>query len=294
MKQFKRIYAEITNVCNLSCSFCPKQNRPPKFVTVSEFEHIAESISPFTDYVYLHVKGEPLLHPNLSSILEICRKYSLQVNLTTNGTKLKETRDILYHSPSLRQINISLHSFERIESNRFSELDQYLETIFETAKYLRDYTNTISAFRLWNLAKNNLTAEGRKRNSYVLEKIEQAFCLNYSLLETAQNIKLDKQIYLNYDYEFVWPSLSAPFIGESGYCYGLKTQLGILADGSVIPCCLDGDGVITLGNIFDESLSEILNKERSINISTSFAKRQAVEELCQKCGYRERFHAMTK
>lgn len=263
-------------------------------MTVSQFEHIAKSISPFTSYIYLHVKGEPLLHPELSSILEICDKFNLQVNITTNGTKLAEVKEVLYTSTALRQINISLHSFEQIDVSMLSELNIYLKNVFEITRYLRENSKVICVFRLWNLDKNNLTIQGRERNSYVLERLEQEFSLDFALLEAEKNVNLGNQTYLNYDYEFPWPSLQASYKGNQGYCYGLKTHIGILVNGSVVPCCLDNDGVVTLGNIFNETLYEILSNERATNISFGFAQRKVVEELCQRCGYRERFNSMGK
>lgn len=294
MKQFKRIYIEITNVCNLNCSFCPPLNRPPKFMNITEFSQIIDKIKAYTKYVYLHVKGEPLLHLQLNEILDICNKNGILANITTNGTKINSVQNLLYHSPALRQINVSLHSFENIELSRLQELDQYLKEIIITAKYLSENTKTITALRLWNLDKDNLTKESMYRNSYILNILKQSFPnLDYSTITDSKTnqkgIKLDHNIYLNFDYEFVWPGLNAPYIGEEGYCYGLKTQLGILVDGTVVPCCLDGDGVVNLGNLLHQNLSDILNSSKAQNIIEGFACRKVTEDLCKRCGYRERF-----
>ena len=74
-----------------------------------------------------------------------------------------------------------------------------------------------------------------------------------------------------------------------GYCYGLKDQLAILVDGTVVPCCLDDEGSMKLGNIFEQSLDDIINGERARRIIEGFQKRIAVEELCQKCSYKNQF-----
>lgn len=298
LKQFKRIYIEITNVCNLSCSFCPPLKREKKFISVEEFKHIIKEITPFTDYVYLHVKGEPLMHKQLGEFLKICEDHKLQVNITTNGTRVGAVKDILYTSPALRQLNISLHSFENVknptnvESPTFDDFDLYFNQIVTVAKYLKEITNTITAFRLWNLDKDNLTKSNRERNHYVLEQLKSAFDVDFSIEEglgRKNGIKLTERIYLNRDYEFDWPNIKAPYIGDKGYCYGLKTQLAILVDGTVVPCCLDEDGTINLGNIFKENLSSILNTKRVIDIKEGFSRCNIVEELCKRCGYRERF-----
>ena len=107
MKKFKKIYVEITNICNLNCPFCSKDNNKLKEMTKEEFEYILKKINNYTDYLYLHVKGEPLLHSKLNEIIELCDKYHKKVNITTNGTLLKDNLEIM---KKVRQINISLHS----------------------------------------------------------------------------------------------------------------------------------------------------------------------------------------
>ena len=116
MKKYKRVYIEITNVCNLSCSFCPLTKRAKSFLDEEKFVHILNEVSPYTDYIYLHLMGEPLLNPGLEVFLEEAYKKGVKVNITTNGTLLKKNKEILLNSKSLRQVNISLHSFEANDS----------------------------------------------------------------------------------------------------------------------------------------------------------------------------------
>lgn len=296
MKPLKRIYIEITNICNLTCSFCPKTKRDKTIMKVSFFESIIKQVINYTDYVYLHVKGEPLLHPQLLKILDICSSYSLKVNITTNGTLLKEKQDLLLDTTCVRQVNISLHSFEA-EDNNLSMLQSYLNDIFQVAKNIQTHTNVIISYRLWNLDRNNLSQSVKEQNQYVLWALEQEYNLNYRISDyfLSNNnmecgIKLTERIYLNQSYEFMWPELSAPYYGESGYCHGIKDQIAILADGTVVPCCLDGEGIISLGNLYKTPLSDILSNERTTAIKNGFAQRKVVEILCKHCGYRERFN----
>lgn len=268
-------------------------------MNVEEFERILHQISPYTDYIYLHIKGEPLLHPELATFLRLCYDYHLKVNITTNGTLLNQQKEVLYEANALRQVNISLHSFEQPES-----LEGYLQDILTIAQYFRDHTNTITALRLWNLDKKDLTASNLAQNYYILASLEKTFPLDFSLIELmehsnyekdspqwnqAKGIKLSERIYLNQDYQFVWPSLSAPLIGETGSCYGLRNQMGILVDGMVVPCCLDGDGVVSLGNVYTTDLKTILESTRVQEITTGFSTGKVTEELCRHCGYRARF-----
>lgn len=266
MKKFKRIYIEITNICNLSCSFCSPVNRIKKTITKEEFEEILKKIDKYTDYIYLHVKGEPLLHPNLKDLLDIAYKYKKKVNITTNGTLLLNKEDILNHD-AVRQINISLHS----ENNQ----DNYFENILKSIDKLN---NKIIVLRYWTLKD--------EKSPVIVDKVLKHF--NLSTTNVNNHIKLRDNLYLDKQEEFVWPSLDNDYNNEIGYCYALKDQLAILVDGTVVPCCLDSDGVINLGNIFDTTLEEIMNSKRYIKMKTGFCNRKVTEELCKRCSFKDR------
>ena len=102
------------------------------------------------------------------------------------------------------------------------------------------------------------------------------------------HIKLRENLYLDKQEEFVWPNLNNDYYNEIGTCYALKDQLAILVDGTVVPCCLDGDGIINLGNIFTSTLEEIMESKRYINMKTGFCNRKVTEELCKKCSFKDR------
>lgn len=150
----------------------------------------------------------------------------------------------------------------------------------------------IVSFRLWNLSKDNKTNLELQRNRELLSMIEEAFNLDFQIEEKVEpggGIKIAERVYVNQDYQFKWPSLDEEEDDGRGFCYGLRNQAGILSNGTVIPCCLDGEGVINLGNIYEKSFSEIIESERARNLVDGFSRRVAVEELCRKCGFRQRF-----
>ena len=240
MAKFKRIYIEITNICNLNCSFCPKTTRKKEFMSTDTFESILEKINNYTNYIYLHVKGEPLLHPNLEQILDICSRYKKQVNITTNGTLLNERKEMLITKTCIRQINISLHATE--------------ETFVNEIKYINENSNIIINLRNWNVNKKFSN-------------------------------KLKDRIYENLEEQFEWPDLTKEEISKIGTCYGLRQQIAILVDGTVVPCCLDNNGDINLGNVLKEDLADILKSEKAENIKRGFLENKLIEELCRKCGY---------
>ncbi|AHN23364.1 radical SAM protein [Lysinibacillus sphaericus] len=289
MKTFKKVYIEITSVCNLACSFCPPTERAKGLIKVEQFNKILDEIRPHTKYIYLHVKGEPLLHPRIHQLLDAAHDKGFKVNITTNGTLIKKNREKLLGKPALRQINFSLHSFDGHEGseNREKYLGDILEFVREASKF-----NTIISYRLWNLQQDHVTDLAARRNRETLEIIENEYNLDFRIEEKVQpgkGVKIANNIYLNQDHEFRWPSLLAPEDEGKGFCHALRSQAAILVDGTVVPCCLDGEGVINLGNVHEQSFSEIVEGERANNIVEGFSRREAVEELCRKCGYRQKF-----
>lgn len=276
---FKKIYIEITNMCNLKCEFCIPCKREAKMMSVSEFEEVIKKVYKYTKVVTLHVKGEPLLHKNLEEILNIIHKYNLMVNITTNGTLIRENLDILKKSKCIKQINFSLHSFN--QNDHMSSL--YLKNIFDSVSELSDIT---ISYRLWNLEdiRNNDV------NDYIISELESYY--NLSNLKERLKLKnvfeINENIYINQDTEFTWPSLESDEIIESGKCWALRKQIAILVDGTVVPCCLDNNGDIPLGNIFESDLDSILNSEKALYIKSNFGNGKIVCKLCKTCGFLKR------
>lgn len=290
MKKLKKIYIEITNVCNLQCDFCPRTNRKLEFMSVETFRKIVEQIQAHTSHVYFHVKGEPLLHPELDQLLDISHEHHLKVNITTNGTLIHRVKDMLITKPALRQVNFSLHSFDGNEGLQNKE--EYIGNILSFVKEAIKRTSMLIALRLWNLDQNNVLSLEREKNNELLRAIEREFHLPDRIQEEIlpeRGIKIADRVYVNEDHQFQWPDIHQTESSSSGFCYGLRNQAAILADGTVVPCCLDGEGVINLGNIHTTAFLEIINSERAVQMVDGFTRREAVEELCRKCGFRKRF-----
>lgn len=289
LKTFKKVYIEITSVCNLACSFCPPTARAKGLIKVEQFNKILDEIRPHTKYIYLHVKGEPLLHPRIDQLLDSAHAKGFKVNITTNGTLIKKNREKILGKPALRQINFSLHSFDGHEGSENRE--KYLGDILDFVRDSREY-NTIISYRLWNLQQDHVSDVAARRNRETLEILENEYNLDYRIeekVEPGKGVKIAPHVYLNQDHEFRWPSLLEPEDEGKGFCHALRSQAAILVDGTVVPCCLDGEGVINLGNVHEKSFSEIVEGERANKIVAGFSRREAVEELCRKCGYRQKF-----
>ena len=283
-KRFQKVYIEITNRCNLSCEFCPKTIRKKEDMSLEKFEHLLKQINTYTDLIYLHVKGEPLIHKELKEIFNICEKYNMMVNLTTNGTLLKKSVDILINSKCIRQINISIHS--AVENKKEDEeIAKYMNEIFECVDNLKH--NTIISYRLWNIK----TIAENTHNKLALDMLGDKYFIPmlYNIAKENNFVKLDDNIYLNQDIEFKWPNINQKELSCSGTCLGLKNQIAILVNGDVVPCCLDENANILLGNIFENTLEEILNSDKSKRIIEGFNNNKLEEKLCRTCGFRKRF-----
>lgn len=286
-KKFRKIYIEITNICNLKCSFCPDHKRKKEYMDINNFNTIIKKIKKYTDLVALHIKGEPLLHPNLKEILEICEKEDIKVNVTTNGTLLKDKVEVLTKYKSVRQINISLHSINKNENNKIYNTYTYMENILESVKKIKEKSNIIISYRLWNL--ENL--EQNDENIEILKMLENEYKQDELInkMKKQKFIELEENVFINQDIEFKWPSLESEVISEEGRCMGLKHQIGILVDGNVVPCCLDQNGDINLGNILTQELDEILNSQLSKEIINGFNQNKIIHNLCKRCGFRTKF-----
>lgn len=288
-KPFKKIYVEISNVCNLACSFCPPLERAPKVMSPEAFRQVCQAIKPYTDYIYMHLMGEPLLHPKLDALLSIAQEEGLIVQLTSNGTLIREKTTGLLGQSALRQVNFSLSSFEANAVK--TSLEEYLDPILNFSKLASERGKPYISLRLWNLDSKQFKGENAL-NALFFKYLESSFNLTFDLeafMENHEAYELIKGVYLNKAEKFAWPNEKAEASGEVLFCYGLKDHIGILADGTVVPCCLDHAGSIKLGNILEQPLDMILTSERAEHMRRGFANRKASEHLCKTCGYATRF-----
>ena len=278
MKRFRKVYLEITNRCNLRCSFCPGTRRPPRVMEEQEFAFLLDRLVPWTDYLYFHLMGEPLGHPKLERFLSLAGERGFRVILTTNGTLLPRQREVLLSAPALHKVNLSLHAFEANDLSM--PFEAYLQGCLDFARAAQG--RKLVVCRLWN------EGGAQERNGAILHALEDYFPKPWT--QERRGFRIGERVYLEYGDKFDWPDLAAPDGGEQVFCYGLRDQLGVLCDGTVVPCCLDHEGDIPLGNLFEQGLDEVLSGPRAQAISRAFEQGRAAEELCRRCGFaRSRF-----
>ncbi len=285
---FHRVHIEITNICGLSCSFCPPKLQPSKTMSLEFFEKILGELQGKTKELSFHVMGDPLTLSNLFEYLELAKEYGFMVTLTTSGYYLNRTAfNTLFHS-AVRQLNISLNSYNK---NSLSlSFDEYMQHVLEAcSQKLEHHPKPFINLRLWNF--DEMCSEEAFNND-LFTRIQKEFSIKLDIQniykERPKSIRLASKVLLHFDSYFEWPSLNSEHESHAS-CYGLKSHIGILVDGSVVPCCLDSDGIINLGNLHTNSLDDILHSKRALAIREGFDKNRAVEELCKKCSYKDRF-----
>ena len=273
---YSKVYIEITNICNMSCSFCHGHKRAPRRMSMPEFLHILDCLSGRTEYIYYHLMGEPLTHPLLPDFNKTARSRGFKSIVTTNGTLIKSRGDELLDS-GVHKVNISIHSFE---NGSDGEHCRYIREVSDFAALAAD-KGIITVFRLWNEGHDD------GRNEAAIKLLKESLVGEWA--KNTRGIRIRDKIHIDWGERFEWPDAEADIKGEKFFCYGLKDHFGILADGTVVPCCLDSDGIISLGNIFTQDVNEILGSERARAMRDSFCRGIASEELCKRCGYAQRF-----
>ena len=273
---FSRVYVEITNICNLRCSFCHGHGRSPGRMTPEQFRRVLDQLRGKTEYLYYHLMGEPLTHPDLPQFFRMAAQRGFRSVITTNGTLLCTKGQALIDA-GIHKVNISLHSFEAGDD---AGLARYVSQVADFAEKAAA-AGILVSLRLWNLGVENTL------NSAVVSLLKDRFPQPWT--QNTRGFRIRDGLFLNYDSRFDWPDRDARDQGAQVFCYGLKDHFGILCDGTVVPCCLDSDGVIALGNIFSEDIDEILASPRASAMVTGFRNRAATEDLCRRCGFARRF-----
>lgn len=264
---FKKIYLEITNSCNLKCKFCIRNNRKIEYISRDKYEYVINSIKGDTKEIYLHVLGEPLMHKDINYFIDYAYNNNLLVNITTNGYLI----DRIENNKNIHRLNISLHSYSSIYN---IPIDIYLDKIFNVIDKIKD--KTFITLRLW--VKDN-------NSDYIVNYINKRYHTDINNMDINKKIKVTNNLIIDTFHEFIWPDLKNDYYSDVGTCYGLRNHLGILVDGTIIPCCLDSKGIINLGNIYKDNIKDIMNSERVLKMIEGFRNNHKYEELCRHCHF---------
>ena len=281
MKKIDKAFLEISNICNLSCSFCHGTHRTPRMLSEQEFETLTDRLTDRVKFLYFHLLGEPLLHPSLPHFIMRAWEKGFYPILTTNGSLLAEKGETLLKSLPYK-ISISLHA--PAANTAFCD-PTYFDTCIAFAKRAAA-DGCITVLRLWNIG-----GEGEEQNNAILQKLHAAFPGEWPPSH-RESVRLSRdRVFLEWGEHFEWPDPAAPAVPPDTdiFCHALRDQIGVLCDGTVVPCCLDADGNLPLGNLFEAPLQEILDSPRARALYDGFTVHRATEELCRRCDYAGRF-----
>ncbi len=285
---FQKIYLEISNICNLQCTFCPVVERDKQVMEENSLREYLRKIKSFSERVCFHVMGEPLGHKEFPHFVKIAEELDIPLEITTNGTLLNEETQAALLNPAIVQVNFSVQSF--FDNFPKSDPKTYIQKVIRfatTALELRPdlYVN----FRLWNLDSTELND---CRNEEFLKTLEQHFETRINRTVDPgfkKSKKLKGRIYVHFDSRFEWPNENNAIRTSKGTCHGTRSHIAVHANGTVVPCCLDKEAKIPLGSLNTQTLEEILNSDRYLKMKRGFENNQLVEEFCQKCTYIQRF-----
>jgi len=267
----KRVYLEITNACNLNCPFCTNL-KGHDYLTLQEIDNYTDQIKPYCNYLYLHILGEPTLHPYFDNILDLLDKKGFALQLVTNGTLLNKYPNILNHQ-CLRKLSISLHSINNsdVDSKYFDTIERLIDINTNTKIELRFYD--------FNHLDNNLS-------NYV-KHLQTKY--NFDPTCKKDSYKLKENTYIYMQELFNWPSIDDPIISYNGKCHGGIDMIAINSKSDVTICCLDPKAYNKIGNLKKDTLEDILNSELYKTYINNFKNNKITSELCAKCSYRLRF-----
>jgi len=276
-----KAFLEITNICNLSCSFCHGTRRAARMLSVAEFETLTDRLVGKVKFLYFHLMGEPLLHPDFPHFVRRAWEKGFYPILTTNGSLLAAREEEVLEALPYK-ISISLHA---PAANAAFADPAYFDNCIRFAKRAAA-KGCITVLRLWNVG-----GEGEEENGAILQKLHEEFPGDWPPSH-RDSVRLSRdRVFLEWGEHFEWPDLDAPEAPADTdlFCHALRDQFGVHADGTVVPCCLDAEGTLALGNLFDTPLEDILQSPRARAIYEHFTNRRACEALCRRCGYVRRF-----
>lgn len=285
---FQKIYLEISNICNLQCTFCPVVERDKQVMEEASLREYLRKVKSHSERICFHVMGEPLGHKEFPNFVKIAEEFGIQLEITTNGTLLNEITQSALLSPAIVQVNFSVQSF--FDNFPKSDPKTYVQKVIGFATMaLTQRPDLYVNFRLWNLDSTELNDE---RNEEFLKKLEDSFSTSINRTVDPgfkKSKKLKGRIYVHFDSRFEWPNETRKVRSTQGTCYGTRSHIAVHADGTVVPCCLDKEAKIPLGSLKTQTLEEILVSQRYLNMKRGFENNKLVEEFCQKCTYIQRF-----
>lgn len=289
----KKIYIELSDICHLACSFCPAPKGVRGVMSLEAFAHALDSALMLTKRIALHILGDPCALPNLANYLTLAHSKGAEIELVTSGAFFHKHRPQTLLSPPVYQLSISL------EAGIDNAIANYATKLAPLLAYHLQHPSCFLNLRVQDSSLyQNPQALCTLLRQILPESIftpthhthHQKFCHAlsrndiYTLFDEKGRIRLWSKAFLIIKPHFTWAGF-ATMPQKHKSCHALKEQIGILSDGTIVPCCMDTQGAINLGNITTTSLQEALHSPRAVAMKNGFKTQRAVESLCQHCGF---------
>ena len=307
--KFHKIYVEITDICGLSCSFCTPKKAKRGVMPLTLFKNIIEQIANYTKFISLHVLGDPLCVENLNEYLAIGSYYNVKFDIVSSGAFLQQKHFPILTQDSIHQVSFSLDAlFNHSHLNK--EIHKYFDRIIDFYMYANaNYPKLYINLRLF----------GNNDYTYLLERFPNA------IMQTEKRrLRLAKNFFLRFHKPFIWHAtqkhhnLKSSFLDSINqslhkdkpsndklletksimsqmqnhpkpnkpYCFGSVKQLAILANGIVVPCCIDANGSMPLGNLCVQDFESILKSKPMKTMQKAQHTHKNLPNLCSTCTFR--------
>ncbi len=271
-----KLHIELTNICNLNCIMCPRSymKRERGMMEFATFKKIIDESRGKLEFAYLHLFGESLLHPCLFKMIKYCKDAGISAGLATNATILDKIKSQRIIDSGLDFLVISFdgtskQTYEMIRrGGNFEQTLDNITTFLHIRKtrprphtviqmiYMKDTDRVEEYIQFWNSYNvDGIRVKPLQTWSGEIESIN-------ALSPSSNEKKLTKP------------------------CDRLWRHICILWDGTVVPCEFDFDKIYPLGNVKSETLSEIWNGERIINLrKMHLSGKKSDIDLCKSCTY---------
>ena len=283
-----RLWIEPTSFCNLKCPMCTSKDIPEDKIGYMDWSLYKHIIDEAKDYVYdinLFIGGESLFHKRLPDMIRYAKDNGIGTRLSTNATVLTKDKTNALLDAGLDFIIFSFDGYEKEVYEKIRVNANFEKTLSNVKGFLEEKKRRVIkkpyvVFQMIEFVNKDEAVDGGQCPPYSLRE---------AFLKRLEGLPIDK-------FSFIQPhtfggkisredkkgfrALSAKYVP----CTFLWYSMSVKWDGMVVPCCVDLAGDMPLGDVRKESLLEIWNGQRLIELRERIASGKYTDvQLCRGC-----------